>query len=322
MGRKNYIDYMRAMAIVLVVLGHINSSNMVLKSWVYEFHMPLFFFITGLTFSAKKIDLKILDEKVRSIIVPYIIWGLIYMEFSFGSLLNLLYGSYKSIKESNALSSLWFLPTLFVSYFVCQIVIRIKNRWLLGATAVALFVVAVMVKKPDVGYPWCIDISLMAATFIIIGYLVKTSNLKELTLGKSTILLIIGTLLTLCYKYDPINNDNYVLMAVCRIGNPCIFLTCALGGCMMIGALAKILEKLMPCNKVLIYIGQNTLAIFALNKAIIKELEADLASIIIPDGLKLTLICIICMLASIACTFVLNRYLPEIVGKKRTVNRD
>ena len=46
--RVNWIDYAKAIAMVLVIFGHIATRNC-LKDWIYSFHMPLFFSLSGIT---------------------------------------------------------------------------------------------------------------------------------------------------------------------------------------------------------------------------------------------------------------------------------
>ena len=43
--RLNYLDYAKGIGILLVVLGHIYNNSV--KLWIYSFHMPLFFIISG-----------------------------------------------------------------------------------------------------------------------------------------------------------------------------------------------------------------------------------------------------------------------------------
>lgn len=57
--RLTYIDIARGIAILLVVIGHLNQfyrnnldiSNPKMLSFIYTFHMPLFFIISGMLFS-------------------------------------------------------------------------------------------------------------------------------------------------------------------------------------------------------------------------------------------------------------------------------
>ena len=112
MNRKTYIDYMRAFAILLVIAGHANAFNDSVKTWIYSFHMPLFFMISGLTLSEKKLSLKLVEKKVRVLLVPYIVWGLLYSSLTSGNVVKICYGSYRSIASAGSLTSLWFLPTI------------------------------------------------------------------------------------------------------------------------------------------------------------------------------------------------------------------
>lgn len=49
LNRIPVIDIMRGLGIILVVMGHI-SCEPHLSCWIYSFHMPLFFFISGMSF--------------------------------------------------------------------------------------------------------------------------------------------------------------------------------------------------------------------------------------------------------------------------------
>lgn len=48
--RFPWLDSARDIAILLVVLGHIGQGAPPLRQWVYAFHIPLFFILTGILF--------------------------------------------------------------------------------------------------------------------------------------------------------------------------------------------------------------------------------------------------------------------------------
>ena len=51
-GRVRWLDTARCIGIFLVILGHISFGTVFgysVKNWIYSFHMPLFFFLAGLT---------------------------------------------------------------------------------------------------------------------------------------------------------------------------------------------------------------------------------------------------------------------------------
>lgn len=54
--RLQYVDFLKGFAILCVVVGHIAAFNPkcdLLIDFVYSFHMPLFFFISGFLFHKK-----------------------------------------------------------------------------------------------------------------------------------------------------------------------------------------------------------------------------------------------------------------------------
>ncbi|WP_353939436.1 acyltransferase family protein [uncultured Bifidobacterium sp.] len=53
-SRLTALDSLRGFGILLVVLGHA-SRSVGLASWIFSFHMPLFFIISGMLFHEKTI---------------------------------------------------------------------------------------------------------------------------------------------------------------------------------------------------------------------------------------------------------------------------
>jgi fucose 4-O-acetylase-like acetyltransferase len=91
-NRANWVDYGKGIGIILVVYGHLLSSAyhggikvpehffMLSDSMVYSFHMPLFFFLSGLfvEISFRKRGAKnYLLDKFSRIAYPYIIWSIL-----------------------------------------------------------------------------------------------------------------------------------------------------------------------------------------------------------------------------------------------------
>ena len=52
--RIGYIDMAKGLAIILVIIGHISFTPSMGKTILYLFHIPLFFFLSGFTFSIDK----------------------------------------------------------------------------------------------------------------------------------------------------------------------------------------------------------------------------------------------------------------------------
>lgn len=110
-----YIDQLKGLAILLVVMGHVCSKSFLIDDTEFNyfyssFHMPLFMFLSGL-FAYKGIAywdttefLMFLRKKSLRILIPFIVWGGCLSLFTHRTLTDI----YTGIDPS-----LWFLPALF-----------------------------------------------------------------------------------------------------------------------------------------------------------------------------------------------------------------
>ena len=46
-ARIQWIDYSKFIGIVMVILGHLYLNNKYITNFIYSFHMPFFFFLSG-----------------------------------------------------------------------------------------------------------------------------------------------------------------------------------------------------------------------------------------------------------------------------------
>lgn len=80
MKRLTHVDAMKAIGIVLVVVGHAPGLNPFIKNVIYSFHMPLFFFISGLLLSEQKLSLTCtehLSSLWKGLGIPYLFFFLV-----------------------------------------------------------------------------------------------------------------------------------------------------------------------------------------------------------------------------------------------------
>lgn len=101
-NREQYVDFAKGVAIFLVVLGHIidNESFVHTFSIISSFHMPLFFFLSGIAMNFTKMDTpRYLLRKIVNLILPFVVIGGAYATFARGGVM---------------FSAYWYLPVLFV----------------------------------------------------------------------------------------------------------------------------------------------------------------------------------------------------------------
>lgn len=142
--RESWVDYAKGIGIILVVFGHVNrglySSGIYLSegiyktidNFIYSFHMPLFFFLSGLFFlqSINRRGRKdFIISKIDTIVYPYIVWSLLQ------GCVEVLLSQYTNSKTSiNSVLSLftepraqfWFLYALFMVFAFLAIIYNKK----------------------------------------------------------------------------------------------------------------------------------------------------------------------------------------------------
>ena len=68
--RIDWIDFAKAIGIFLIVFGH-SIKGTIAHTFVYSFHVPLFFYLTGSTFGCRNVYGKFLVKRFKTLLVPY-----------------------------------------------------------------------------------------------------------------------------------------------------------------------------------------------------------------------------------------------------------
>ena len=117
MKRERNLDIARGIAIIFMVIGHCYSQNNIVLTWIYAFHMPFFFVISGALHRGKKFDI---IHQLRRTFIPYFSFEILYAVFL--AALNFKDAHftvfYASITKTILLkgnSATWFLPCLFLT---------------------------------------------------------------------------------------------------------------------------------------------------------------------------------------------------------------
>jgi fucose 4-O-acetylase-like acetyltransferase len=194
--RLHWIDALRGIGIMLVVFAH-HSLPVTLDTYIYSFHMPLFFFVSGFLLDfGKYVDstASFVKRRFRSLIVPYFFFALITCLFYFllDSLFqpqvtnieffeaDALYMIYSILFSPGSLVSynppLWFLTCLFVTellfYGFAKNYYQEPNKLalLLATAGVIGYLYSVLV---SFRLPWNADVALSAVVFYGAGNLFR-----------------------------------------------------------------------------------------------------------------------------------------------------
>lgn len=265
--RLNWVDQARGWSIFLVVYGH---NFPVLESYIYSFHVPLFFFISGM-FHKQESTLNSIKNRAKTLLIPYFFWAiLLYLfwliagrKFGKSSLLDLsIWDNFIGIFYAQGGQEfmdwgipLWFLPCLFLVYLIYGLIRKYVKKRLVIYVVTLLFICGLIWSKTELHLPWSFDVALVGLIFYQLGHHLKAffSNLNN---RKSFLFfLILMGLHLFAFYLNPSKIDMYRSI----YGNPLLFVISGAAG-----SIAYILFfKMLPYFKVLSYFGQHSIVILA-----------------------------------------------------------
>ena len=150
--RIEWLDFLKGIGIILVIVGHSFRDKMLMDSFIadfiysiiYVFHMPLFFFLSGITLNTD-IEFKIfLKKRVKGLLIPLIsfsVFQIVVCEWLYGCVIAknqsvafvkdriigiLVQGDGENIAYA---SELWFLSCLFIAEILYYFIHRLIMAW-------------------------------------------------------------------------------------------------------------------------------------------------------------------------------------------------
>lgn len=230
--RYKELDLMKGIGIILVYIGHsFNFPNFewtrilfFLGSTVYSFHMPLFFFISGLLSNTnKEIDLKkFYKGKLKRLLIPYFFINLIdfFSRNLFPQLVNSEFIEIKEVLFYGTKIS-WFVYTLFIIFIIFPILEKYifkKDRYYLFGLFLIILNYLKIFKNIEI---FSLNKVVIYLLYFYLGYIIKPfykEKIKNRIGSQNLIFFIIGIVfLSLSYKYYYINYFSSILFAILGI---------------------------------------------------------------------------------------------------------
>lgn len=266
--RKYYIDILRGIGMLLVVYGHIIRIYPD-RSYIWTFHMPLFFFISGLTFIPNKYNsLKVfIIRRGIFLLIPYLIFYLLCLPL--WAAFTLLYKGDLSIADflkefllmfyGNMTASggaLWFLPCLFMAEIIYWNINTYSSRSLQLLISLLLMIIGYLIINFNIKLPFGLNIALLVMPFYSIAYLSKESieRWKESNIILKIIPFVLLFILQLyLFKFSGLD------LALYYIENIFAYIPMALSAIIFYLIISLTIRK---CS-IIEWIGKNTLVILA-----------------------------------------------------------
>lgn len=293
---KRYIeiDIAKGVGIILVIIGHVLGNESVIREYIYTFHMPLFFFLSGFVIRKNKINeqktILITIRNNLSLIVHYIIWSIAYLildlifvsiSHEYSALRILFVDIYETICLYG-ISVLWFIATLIFSRIITeQILQRFSVRYsivlciilLVAGTIGGSIVNTYLNSKWYFFYPACSILRIvMSVPIIYMGYLSRDALIKLLNAKlfyNLTICVLSSAMLIILVFLDHPMMD-YHKMAFHSWFTLIYFAL----GILSIVCLTRILKAIKAISCVLAWLGKNSLLIMVTHETIIRRILA------------------------------------------------
>ena len=176
--RIHYIDIAKGIGILLVVLGHndLNAYHPMLHRFIYAFHMPLFFFLSGIFFNPERPFKTLVKKRFEGLIKPliFIILFIYGVFFFFGKMSLVTAGSrlLKSLYMTGPYlnwGQLWFLPVLFLiniyAYFFYKFTKPISKNWVRWA----ILLITPWIGTLPLPYTWTFDVEILGKSLSFYG---------------------------------------------------------------------------------------------------------------------------------------------------------
>lgn len=313
--RKHWVDALRALAILLVVLGHQLKDMTEYFIFTSPIKMPLFFAISGYLFNTRGgNDVEFFKNWFKKLIIPWFCLALIAAIPRLSSnqvgvsefMLNLISGKI-----------LWFMPCFVVAEVIHFYIRKFSNNEMMIVVASLLItIIGFVLNNFDIMNFAMINRALIVQSFFLMGYLFKT---HEELLTRRTWIICCSAIM-------------YIIM--CRVGislfgNVSIDVHlnryfnipyCYMLICIGLFFLFSSASKTGFSNKVLSVIGKNTLIIYIWHKEIIAilvlllgHMKIKIDDVVLYASLKTLWAVLVCLLFA----HFINKYIPELVGKKR-----
>lgn len=196
-SRDETFDILKGIAIIFVIMGHSNVGS--LRPFIFSFHMPLFFFITGYFLKIRPLKKEIILS-LKRLIVPYVFSSVcvfiivVIRNYSENAWADISYAKDFVIKFllgfKGGASPDWIDGTIMTFWFVwamfwarCLVVLFLNKIQSVKVLCILFFFLGLLgvFLGENVFIPYCIPLGLSAASFVYVGYLVKQYKLLEPT---------------------------------------------------------------------------------------------------------------------------------------------
>lgn len=324
--RIDWIDSLRGLAMFFVILGHafVDHKN-IIRNYIYSFHMPLFFFVSGLTYREKDISfLEYLKNKCKGLLLPYLCLNVFVFIIKY--IMSLTLGMYKNINLVSSLKAFikgvggeipciqsWFILTLLIvdiMFYILKKLFKDDKKLTVGVTLIFALGYYLSKMKFSFDIPWHADTALVAIMYYFLGYMfMKYLDKYKIILESKWSYLVILISFPFAYYLQLINGR--VSMNANNYKNVFLFLGSSL---ITIISLVILVNLIMKKDKLFKGVGVNSIFYLGYH-AFILSIVKKFIPLFLSNNIYTILTSIIDLLILFPIAIFVNKYIPILVGK-------
>ena len=327
--RIKYIDMLKAFCIILVIAGHMGYTPTKVKLLLYIFHIPLFFFLSGMTLNVDKNAsfYEFFTSKFKTIIIPCFLMNIsifFIKSFILQPQLILKIDIIHFIKavivadRMHIYYQLWFLNVLFLAELVCYFAIKYSDKlykYIIVFTALLLCgSLGKKLYELEFWLLWSFDLVPYASIFILSGYVLKKNIANVQNYFKKLYFIPALAVSLVCGVYN-----TRVELYYQQINSTFLYFVAAFFGIWA----SFILFKNIPNIPILEKIGGNTLIYYAYHSPIVlfildiimEQLAGKYTGIFISNYIIATVELLLAIILCELIAKIINNTFPFIIGK-------
>ena len=274
-NRIPWIDIAKGITILLVIIGHTVQTGGWVRNFIFSFHMPLFFILSGYTFHTAKTKNELgahLRKNIRHLLLPCLLVSVISVLWQWHLTPHtdmstlyaiskrmadaLWYGSGVKVHAHPAAGAIWFIISLFWAKLIIDIVSLLFRTPKIGYLFTFLGIIGMVAGIRDKWMVQNFDVTLVAVFFIYIGMLWR-ANESIIQKWEAPFFALSVSLWTAALSYGI-----YIELASRHYPYTSVSVIEALAGTFAVCMLCKTLSENHITSEIFTFLGKHTLSIF------------------------------------------------------------
>ncbi|HQO09387.1 MAG TPA: acyltransferase family protein [Clostridiales bacterium] len=282
-ARLGYVDFIKGFGIILVVIGHATIPR---SEWIYSFHVPLFFFISGYV-NKERTFFENLRSKLSSIYFPFVIFNILTWIFFFiitllkGDITNssnkvnlfrTIIGFENSVPQNGPL---WFLLCLFTVSIIYSILCILKNEYLKFLLVVCVGTGGYFLSELYTDLPFKIETAMVMLFFFYTGSIISKTGISA-KIDNIPLIHVLNISFALSFLHYLLNAWNISSSGIERVsvlenryGTVLLFFLSAFAAVSYIFILSKKIDNIRSIN----FLGENSLLILCFHYPVLQYIE-------------------------------------------------